>query len=159
MARYKPNREVRADWWDADEHATFLGTLGFLAAQRVAYHVAQTKLIGTPATPEQIQTLVDHMVAPLLEMLLPEGWTLALPSGEPVPLTEAGLCALPVADLAYLFREAFPADPETVVTNPDTPMEEVTYQPTGMITPEAEAAGLNAANFPFSGATPLVVRQ
>lgn len=148
MSRYKPNREVRADWWDADEHATFLGTLGFLAAQRVAYHVTQTKAVDTPSSPEQVQTLVHHMAAPLLEMLVPGGWTLVLADGSPVPLTEEGLTALPVEDLAFLFREAFPPDPTLVVSNPGTPAEKTSYQPDGMITPEAEAAGMHPGNFP-----------
>ena len=131
MSRYKPNRIVRADWWDEGEHVTFTGTLGFLPAQRVAYHVNTTQSMA-PSTPDDVQTLVDHMTAALLETLDPAGWTLRGPDGGFVPLTADGLAGLPVEDIAFLFKEAFPpAD--------DAPAP---------MTDAAKGAGLTPSNFP-----------
>jgi hypothetical protein len=156
LSRYKPNRTVRAPEWSAGEHATFIGSLSFMAAQRVAYHVGATQGV-TPSTPEEVQTFVEHMTAALLETLDPSDWTVLGRDGQVVPLTMDGLGSLLVEDIAFLFGEAFPPDPSAVTANAGTPAETTVYQPNGLITPQAAEVGLHPGNFRIPDPTEVAI--
>jgi len=93
-------KEIRAEWWDADEHAV-IRKFSYMNRQRVSSRAAQARKVG-----EDTVVVIDR--AEMHLAMLEEGiasWTLKKENGKAMPLRRSALEKLSFEDAEFIVEE------------------------------------------------------